>query len=130
MSLTFLQSPIESILLFATAPVYLTIIGILQSKNLKTLKQLNHKKRIVNEKIILVKKLRKLNRLTPLLLLMGFGVHTTAYLILNSNAVRSGYFISMSIMYFIYLSIAWINFYLKGTGILKDIGDFNGLPGN
>jgi hypothetical protein len=33
-------------------------------------------------------------------------------------------------MYVIYVLIALINFYLKGAGILKDIGDFNGLPGN
>lgn len=68
MSFTFLHSPIESILLFATAPVYFTLIAILQSKNLKILKELSRKKRIKNESIIGVKKLKQLKGWTPLLL--------------------------------------------------------------
>ena len=130
MTFTFLQEEIESLLLFVTAPVYITIISLLQSKNLKALEILKRKDKIVSEKTITISKLRRLRRLTPLLMLIGLTIHILIYLILSSEQIRPGYFISMSIMYVIYVLFALINFYLKGAGILKDIGNFNGLPGN
>ena len=130
MTFTFLQEEIESILLFATAPVYVGIIGLLQSKNLKILKKLKQKGTSEIEKLTLVKSLRKLKFLTPVLMLIGIILHIVPYLIFSSPSIRPGYFVSIFIMYVIYVLIAWINFYLKGAGILKDIGDFNGLPGN
>ena len=59
MTFTFLQEEIESILLFATAPVYLVIVGMLQSKNLKILDKLKDKKTSKGEKTILLKRLKK-----------------------------------------------------------------------
>jgi len=130
MTFTFLQEEIESILLFATAPVYLVIVGMLQSKNLKILDKLKDKKTSKGEKTILLKRLKKMKRVTPLLMLIGIVIHLILYLIFTSPSIRPGYFISIFIMYVIYVLIALINFYLKGAGILKDIGNFNGLPGN
>jgi len=130
MTFTFLQEEIESILLFATAPVYLVIVGMLQSKNLKILDKLKHKKTSKGEKTVLLKRLKKMKRVTPLLMLIGIVIHLILYLIFTSPSIRPGYFISIFIMYVIYVLIALINFYLKGAGILKDIGNFNGLPGN
>lgn len=130
MTYTFLQEDLESILLFVTAPIYLTIIGILQSKNLKVLGTLKNKKIENKEKKKLLKKLQKLKFLTPILMLSGITIHALLYVIFNDEVFRSGYLISMGIMYVIYTVIALINFWLKGAGILKDIGDFNGLPGN
>ncbi|MFT6981305.1 MAG: hypothetical protein ACJAUD_000068 [Crocinitomicaceae bacterium] len=130
MTFTFLQEEIESILLFATAPVYITIIALLQSKNLKILDQLRSEKTNQIEQKALIKRLRKLKFLTPLFMLIGISVHIMAYLFFASLSIRSGYFVSICMMYVIYVLIAWINFYLKGAGILKDIGNFNGLPGN
>ena len=71
-----------------------------------------------------------MKRVTPLLMLIGIVIHLILYLIFTSPSIRPGYFISIFIMYVIYVLIALINFYLKGAGILKDIGNFNGLPGN
>lgn len=130
MTFTFLQEEIESILLFATAPVYLVIVGMLQSKNLKILDKLKDKKTSKGEKTVLLKRLKKMKRVTPLLMLIGIIIHLILYLIFTSPSIRPGYFISIFIMYVIYVLIALINFYLKGAGILKDIGNFNGLPGN
>jgi len=130
MTFTFLQEEIESILLFATAPVYLVIVGMLQSKNLKILDKLKDKKTSKGEKTVLLKRLKKMKRVTPLLMLIGIVIHLILYLIFTSPSIRPGYFISIFIMYVIYVLIALINFYLKGAGILKDIGNFNGLPGN
>ena len=130
MTFTFLQEEIESILLFATAPVYLIIVGMLQSRNLKVLKEGKRKGLSDLEKSQLRKRLRKLKLLTPFLMLIGIAVHIIAYLLFAYEDIRLGYFVSICIMYVLYVLIAWINFYLKGAGILKDIGDFNGLPGN
>ena len=130
MSFTFLHEELESILLFVTAPIYLTIVGVLQSKNLKILVELKRKKTSDDDKSLLLDKLKRLKRRTPLFMLLGVIVHVVLYLIFSHNELRPGYFISMSVMYIIYVAIAWVNFYLKGAGILKDIGGFNGLPGN
>jgi len=130
MTFTFLQELIETILLFATAPIYFTIVGILQSKNLKLLKALRNKEIEAQAKNDLLRKLKKLKLRTPVFMLIGVSIHALAYLIFGMDEFRYGYFISIAIMYFIYTLIALINFYLKGAGILKDIGDFNGLPGN
>jgi len=129
MAFTFLQEEIESILVVATAPIYITIVGVLQSKNLKILKRLKSKKTTDKEKMLLAKRIQKLKALVPLLMLIGAAIHIVAYLIFASDDFRTGYFISICIMYVIYVLIALINFYLKGAGVLKDIGDFNGLPG-
>ena len=130
MVFTFLQEEFESILLFVTAPIYLTIVGVLQSKNLKIIVKLKCKKTSDDDKSLLLDKLKRLKRRTPLFMLLGAIVHVGLYLIFSHNEIRPLYFISISIMFIIYVVIAWINFYLKGAGILKDIGNFNGLPGN
>jgi hypothetical protein len=130
MTFTFLQKEIETILLFATAPIYLTIVGILQSKNLKILEKVKRKETDAPAKRELLKKLRKLKFMTPVVMLIGLIIHILAYLLFGTEEIRNGYFISIYIMYVIYSIIGLINFWLKGAGILKDIGDFNGLPGN
>lgn len=130
MTFTFLQEEIESLLLFVTAPIYLTIIGLLQSRNLKALKIITQKRKSDSEKSVALKKIKRLKRLTPLLMLIGLSFHILIYIIFSSDQIRNGYFISMIIMYLIYVLFALINFFLKGAGILKDIGNFNGLPGN
>lgn len=130
MTFTFLQEEFESLLLFATAPVYFIIIGILQSKNLKILKELKRKSTGDTVKSKLTKDLRKLKRLIPVFMLIGITIHLAAYICFVNDEFRSGYFISMIIIYVIYVLIARVNFYLKGAGVLKDIGGFNGLPGN
>lgn len=130
MTFTFLQEEIETILLFATAPIYFTIVGILQSKNLKAIEKIKSKKTTNEEKIQIAKRLRKLKLQTPFIMLIGLIAHSVSYSIIEWDTIRDSYFISMIIMYVIYTLIAEINFYLKGAGILKDIGDFNGLPGN
>lgn len=126
----FLKETIETILLFATAPVYFTIVGILQSKNLKILEKIKRKQIDAQAKRELLKKLKNLKFMTPVFMMIGFTVHVLAYLLFGMEELRYAYFISISIMYVIYTLIALINFWLKGAGILKDIGDFNGLPGN
>ena len=130
MTFTFLQYAIESILLFATAPIYVVIIGMLQSKNLSILEKVRSKKMDPETKREALKKLKKLKFLTPLYLLIGFIIHVIAYLIFGIEEFRYGYLISIGIVYVFFTLIALINFWLKGAGILKDIGDFNGLPGN
>jgi len=130
MTFTFLQEEIESLLLFVTAPIYLAIIGLLQSRNLKALKIITQKRKSDSEKSVALKKIKRLKRLTPLLMLIGLSFHILIYIIFSSDQIRNGYFISMIIMYLIYVLFALINFFLKGAGILKDIGNFNGLPGN
>jgi len=130
MTFTFLQYEIESILLFVTAPVYITIVGILQSKNLKALNVLKRKDKNDSEKAIVIGRLKRLKHLTPIIMLIGLSFHFLTYMIFSTGQIRYGYFISMTIMYLIYVLFALINFFLKGAGILKDIGNFNGLPGN
>ena len=130
MTYIFLKEEIESFLLFATAPVYLVIVGKLQNRNLKILEVLKNKKTTKQEKIVNIQLLKKLKRITPILMLIGILTHLILYLIFNYSAIRYGYFISMTIMYVIYVLIALINFMLRGAGILKYVGDFNGLPGN
>lgn len=130
MTFTFLKEEIETILLFATAPIYLAIVGILQSKNLKILKKIKRKQIDVQAKRELLRNLKNLKFMTPVFMLIGLTAHVIAYLIFGMEELRHNYFISISIMYVLYTLIALINFWLKGAGILKDIGDFNGLPGN
>ena len=130
MAFTFLQEEIESLLLFVTAPIYLTIIGILQSRNLKALKIITQKRKSDSEKSAALQKIKKLKHLTPVLMLIGLSFHFLIYIIFSFDQIRNGYFISMIIMYLIYVLFALINFFLKGAGVLKDIGNFNGLPGN
>ena len=77
-----------------------------------------------------LKKLKKLKFLSPFYLLIGFIIHVIAYLIFGIEEFRYGYLISIGIVYVFFTLIALINFWLKGAGILKNIGDFNGLPGN
>ena len=130
MTFTFLQEEIETILLFATAPIYLTIVGILQSRNLKILEKVKRKDTDAPAKRELLKKWRKLKFMTPVVMLIGLTIHILAYFLFGMEEIRYGYFISICIMFVIYSLISLINFWLKGAGILKDIGDFNGLPGN
>ncbi|MDD2982429.1 MAG: hypothetical protein PHQ74_03490 [Crocinitomicaceae bacterium] len=130
MTYLFLKEELESFLLFATAPVYLVIVGKLQTENLKILAVLKNKKTTKQQKITLLKRLKKLKRITPLLMLIGLLTHVILYLIFRHESIRYGYFISMLIMYVIYVAIALINFMLRGAGILKHVGNFNGLPGN
>ena len=130
MTYIFLKEEFESFLLFATAIVYLIIVGKLQSRNLKILEILKNKKTSKEEQSFLLKRLKKLKRITPLLMLFGLLTHLILYLIFRHDAIRYGYFISITIMYVIYVLIALINFMLRGAGILKHIGNFNGLPGN
>lgn len=130
MEYVFLHEEIESILLFATAPIYLTIVGILQSKNLKTLALLKNKKISKDSVMLLSKKLKRLKYVTPLLMLIGLVVHLILYFLFRMEHFRYGYLISICIMYTIYTLIALINFWIKGSGILKNIKPFQGLPGN
>lgn len=130
MIFTFLEEGIESLLLFATAPIYITILTVLQSKNLTTLNKLKNRKIEKSEKIKLLKRHQRLKYLTPIIMLIGLFMHIIVYLIFSDDVFRYGYFLSIAIMYTIYTLIAIINFWIKGAGILKDIGDFNGLPGN
>lgn len=129
MEYTFLKEEIESILLFATAPVYLIILSILQSKNLKLLDRLKNKKLVEDQKRTVLANLTRLKWRTLFYLLPGLILHQIGYLVFV-DSIRGGYFISMVIMYLIYAGIAFVNFYLRGAGVLKDIGKFNGLPGN
>jgi hypothetical protein len=42
MSFSLLHEDIETYVLFAAVPVYLTLIGVLQSKHIKQLKKIQH----------------------------------------------------------------------------------------
>lgn len=130
MTYIFLEEELESILLFVTAPIYFTIVGFIQSKNLKILGQLKSKKLTKLEKESFLKDFKKLKFSIPFLMLIGFTIHISSYILFSSSSIRLGYFISIGIMYLIYVFIALINYYLRGAGILKNIGRFNGLPGN
>lgn len=130
MTFTFLKEEIETILLFATAPIYLTMVGVLQSKNLKIVAEMKRKEIDALAKKRLMKKWKKLKFMAPIVLLIGFAIHILTYLLFRMDEIRYGYFVSIGIMHIIYSLITLINFWLKGAGILKDIGNFNGLPGN
>jgi len=98
-------------------------------QNLNILDKLKSKRTTDREKKTQLQKLKRLKRQTPFLMLIGLSVHLIIYLSYIDTPVRSGYYISIAIMYVIYTLIAYLNFYLKGAGVLKDVGDFNGLPG-
>lgn len=128
MQYTFLEDTTEAYILFATAPIYVAILAWLQSKNLKVLEILKSKRTTEKEKKAEFQKLKRLKRQTPFLMLIGFVIHLLTYVTYIDTSVRPGYFISIVIMYIIFTLIAYLNFYMKGAGVLKDIGDFNGLP--
>ena len=129
MTYTLLEENIEAHIMFATAPIYVAILVWLQSKNLKVLEKLKSKRTNEKEKKTQLQKLKRLKRQTPFLMLIGLSVHLITYVSCIDTPARSGYYISIAIMYVIYTLISYLNFYLKGAGVLKDIGDFNGLPG-
>lgn len=130
MEYTFLKEEIESLLLFATVPVYLIILSFLQSKNLKIIDQLKNKKLKKEQKLEILSNRKKLKLKIPFFILIGMMAHVFAYLIFSGSFFRYGYFISITIMYLIYLGIGYGNFYLKGAGVLNDIGPSGWLPGN
>jgi len=128
MTWTFLENEMESLALVIAAAVYITFVAIIQSKYLKQLNLINKKatqtklKSAKNEISILRKK-------APLYLLIGLATHIASFVILDFDNLRWGYLISILIIYIIFTVVIFTNFWLKGAGILKDIGDFNGLPG-
>lgn len=110
--------------------VYLVFVSRYQAKNLRTLNALKSKQTTKEEKQAIVKQLKKLMYRSPLYLLIVAFIHTLFYLLFEWNQLSLGYFLSILLSYAIFTSATLINFWLKGAGILKDIGDFNGLPGN
>lgn len=129
MSFSLLQEDIETYVLFAAVPVYLTLIGILQSKHIKQLKKIQHpyiKKEVKQQSIERIKRLRCI---TPLYILTGLIVHVIIYLIFAGSVFRYGYLLSIVIFYLLFVAIMYGNFLLKGASIFKGTGDYGGLPG-
>ncbi|OIQ36226.1 MAG: hypothetical protein BM555_03040 [Crocinitomix sp. MedPE-SWsnd] len=128
MTWTFLENEMESLALVIAAAVYITFVAIIQSKYLKQLNFIN--KKATQTKLNDVKtEISSLRKRTPLYLLIGLATHVLSIIILDFEAFRWGYLISILIIYLIFTVVIFTNFWLKGAGILKDIGDFNGLPG-
>lgn len=129
MAYTILEEDIETYVLFGIAPVYFVLLSVIQSKYLKHLKKIENKyikPEVKKNSVVLIKRLK---RITPFYLLIGAMVHSIAYLIFAGSVFRYGYFISIVFFYLIFVAIMYINFLLKGSSILKDTGDFGGLPG-
>jgi hypothetical protein len=128
MTWTFLENEMESLALVIAAAVYITFVAIIQSKYLKQLNFIN--KKATQTKLNDAKtEISSLRKRTPLYLLIGLATHVLSIIILDFEAFRWGYLISILIIYLIFTVVIFTNFWLKGAGILKDIGDFNGLPG-
>ncbi len=127
MSYTFLSTEIETIVLFISVGIYLTIISLIQGKFIKKLKSVN--KKSSKEKIAETKaSIKKLRLVSLLYCLIGLIFHVILYLAIESP-YRSGYFLSM---FFVYLGSCVIvqgNFLLRGESIFRGTGDFGGLPG-
>ena len=124
---SFLEDEMESLSLVVAVAFYITILILLQSRHLKYLKLLS--KKVGSEEFNDAKMgLQTLKKRTPLLLLIGCVVQILAIFTLNTSEVRMDYFFSIGIIYVLFNSLAFVNYWLKGAGILKDIGDFNGLP--
>lgn len=129
MTFTILEEDIETYILFGIAPVYFVVLSFIQSKHLENLKKIekqNIKPEVKKNALVLI---RRLKRMTPFYLLIGAMVHSLVYLIFAGSFFRYGYFISIGFFYIIFVVIMYINFLLKGSSILKDTGDFGGLPG-
>ena len=129
MEYTILEEDIETYILFGIAPIYFIVLSVIQNKHLKSLKKIENKyikPEVKKNALVLI---RRLKRMTPLYLLIGAVVHSMAYLIFAGSVFRYGYFISIGFFYLIFIAIMYINFLLKGSSILKDTGDFGGLPG-
>ena len=129
MPYTILEEDIETYILFGIAPVYLIVLSIIQNRHLKSLKKIENKyikPEVKKNALALIKKLKKT---TPLYLLIGAAVHSITYLIFAGSAFRYGYFISIGFFYLMFAAIMYVNFIIKGSSILKDTGDFGGLPG-
>ena len=129
MEYTLLEEDIETYILFGIAPVYFIILSVIQSKYLKNLKKIENKHVKSDVKRIALERIKRLKRIAPAYLLIGAALHSIAYLIFAGSVFRYGYFISIGIFYLIFAAIMYINFLLKGSSILKDTGDFSGLPG-
>ena len=130
MAFNILEEDIETFVLFAIAPVYFVILSVIQNKHLKNLKKIENKYIKKEVKKSSLNTIRRLKKRTPLYLLIGAAVHLIGYLIFVGPDFRYGYFISIVFFYAIFWLIMYINFILKGASILKDTGDFGGLPGN
>ena len=129
MTFHLLQEDIETYILFGIAPVYFTLMSLIQNRHLKFLRLIEHRSANREVKLNAHEQIRKLKRKTPLVLVFGAGIHVLVYAILMHSAFRWTYLISIGIFYFAFLSIMFVNFKLKGASILKDTGDFGGLPG-
>lgn len=127
MSYTFLSTEVETIVLFITAIVYITIVSLIQSTFIRKLKSVNRKS--PKEKIKRIKSsINRLRFLSVVYCLIGFTFHVILYLIFESP-YRSGYFLSMFFVYVGSCLIVQGNFLLRGESIFKGTGDFGGLPG-
>ena len=126
---TFLDIELESYVLFTVIPIYLILVGVLQSKNLKILSDIKRINTSSSEKTDLLKQLKKLKFRTSFIMLAGIFIHIAIYLVFTEE-IRHEYFLSIFIVYTFFVFFALANFHLKGASVLKDIGSFNGLPGN
>lgn len=129
MTYALLEEDIETYILFAVLPVYFVILSVIQSFHLKGLKRIENKYTKTEAKTAAHQHIRKLKMTTPFYLLIGATIHTIVYFIFAGEVFRYGYLISIGIFYLIFALIMYINFWLKGSSILKGTGDFGGLPG-
>lgn len=127
--MSLLEEDIETYILFAVSPVYFVLLSIIQSRFLKHLNSYKSKLADIELKEHSKTAIKKLKRNSFLILFVGAIMHAMTYIVFFLDQLRGGYFISILFFYFIFLLIAWINFWLKGSSILKDTGDFGGLPG-
>lgn len=127
--MSLLKEDIETYILFAVSPIYFILLSIIQSRFLKHLNSLKRKLADIELKEHSKTAIKKLKRYSFLILFAGAIMHAMIYITFSFHQLREGYFISILFFYFIFLLIAWINFWLKGSSILKDTGDFGGLPG-
>jgi hypothetical protein len=124
-----LEEDFETYILFAVFPVYFVLLSIIQSRFLKHLNYLRSKQANIELKKRSLMAIKKLKGYSFLILFVGAMIHAIVYFILCYEQLRNGYFMSVLLFYFIFLIIAWTNFWLKGSSILKDTGGFGGLPG-
>lgn len=129
MEYALLKEDIETYILFGIAPAYFILLSIIQSRYLTYLKQVENKLNKKEFRETALHKIKKLKKKAPFILCIGAVIHTVSYLIFAFSAIRAGYFISIGLFYILFLTIAYVNFKLKGASILKDTGDFGGLPG-
>ena len=129
MEYSLLEEDIETFILFSIAPVYIIVLSVIQNKYLKSLKKIENKYVKSDAKKNAIALIKKLKKMTPLYLLIGAAVHLIVYLIFAGSVFRYGYFVSIGFFYLIFLTFMYVNYLLKGASILKDTGDFGGLPG-